>query len=250
MIQKSRFIVVLGLVMALALTAIAYATGEDDNTAFVDGKVKPTKLSPKRYKPVSMFTGVRTDGPVTGSQENPEKEMISFGKNIKFDLGAAPNCDAAIEGQTTEGAKDACPEDSNIGSGEAAVAFPDGDDADSSPDVVNDIVVTVFKGPGKKEVRLHTYSQSLPGATPTVLGKIVDSNAGAKYGDALSVPDAPDAAGDVAMITKFNAKIERSSKVVRGRCKAKKFLFERVVTYDDGTKDQDTLAQKCTRKGG
>ena len=248
MIHKSRFIVMLGLVMALGIAAVAYADGDGDNDAFVDGKVKPNELDQRKFKPVQFFTGVRTEGPVTGAQQNPEKEVISFGKNIKFDLGAAPNCSAPIEGQTTAGAKAACPDESNIGSGEAAVAFPDGDDADTEPDVVNDIVVTVFKGPGKKEVRLHTYSNSLPGATPTVNGKIVDSKAGKKYGQALVVADAPDAAGDVAMITKFNATIEKSSKVVKARCKAKKFLFERVVTYDDGTKDTATREQKCKRK--
>ena len=37
------------------------------------------------------------------------------------------------------------------------------------------------------------------------------------------------------MITKFNATIKKGSKVATARCKAKKFLWLRKVTYDDGS---------------
>jgi hypothetical protein len=62
------------------------------------------------------------------------------------------------------------------------------------------------------------------------------------------VPDAPDVAGDVGVITEFNAKLKKGSGVALGRCRAKKFLWNRVVTYDDGSKESDTLEQKCKRK--
>ena len=84
--------------------------------------------------------------------------------------------------------------------------------------------VSVFNGPGKNEVRLHTYDPRLAGATPTVFGKIVKSNAGSKYGQALQVDDAPDVAGDTGKITAFNADFKKS-KVATARCKAKKFLW-------------------------
>jgi hypothetical protein len=50
------------------------------------------------------------------------------------------------------------------------------------------------------------------------------------------------------MLTEFNATITRSSGVVTANCKARQFLFERRVTYTDGSKDTVTLKQPCTRK--
>ena len=102
----------------------------------------------------------------------------------------------------------------------------------------------------KNEVRLHTSSPTLGAAAPTVFGRIIKSNAGPKYGPMLVVPDAPDAGGDAFMITKFNALIEKSSKVAKANCKSKKIPFLREVTYDDGSKETATLTQKCKRKGG
>ncbi len=247
MIRRSRLVVTIGLVLALSVAAFAYATGADDNTAIVEGSINPSKLDKKKYKPVNLLTGVATEGPVTGTQQNPEQEYISFGKNLKWDSDNAPLCDAAIEFQPTAVAEAACPAKSNIGSGTASVQFPvaPGD----PPNIHDDIVVTAFNGPEKNQVRLHTYSPTLPGATPTVFGEIVKSNAGSKFGQALTVPDAPDAAGDVGMITSFNATISKKSKVAQARCKSKKFLWQRIVTFDDLSTETVDLSQKCKRKG-
>lgn len=239
MFRKSRYAVTAGLVLALGVSALAYADGASENTPDVEGSVKPTKLDKKKYKPIELFTGVATTGTVPG--ENPEKEFISWGKNVKINSSAAPTCDAAIEFQTTDAAKAACPSESYVGSGEAAIELPGGIKYDG-------ITVSVFNGPNKNEVRLHTYSPELEGATPTVFGRVVKSNAGSQYGQALQVDDAPDVAGDTGKITLFNASLFKSSKVATARCKAKKFLWHRVVTYDDGTSATVTLEQKCKRK--
>lgn len=237
--RKSRLVVTLGLIMALGVAAIAYADGASENTPLIEGKVKPTKLDKKKYKPITLFNGVRTTGPVPG--ENPEAEYISWGKNVKIKTKAAKTCSAPIEFLSTDAAKAACPGKSNLGSGTASIELPGGVTYDS-------LVVTVFNGPGKNELRLHTYSPELPGATPTVFTRVEKSNQGAKFGQALVVPDAPDVAGDTGKITSFNAKIKKKTGVALGRCKAKKFLWNRIVTYDDGTKENVTLEQKCKRK--
>jgi hypothetical protein len=237
--MKLRRIISLGLVLALGACATAYADGASQNEAFVDGKVKPSKLDKKKYKPVNLLAGVRTSGPVPGI--NPEKEFLSFGKDIKLKTKAAATCSAPIEFQTTDAARNACPKDSYLGKGRGSIMLPGGV-------AFSDIVVSAFNGPGKNQIRLHTYSPSLEGATPTVLGKIVKSNAGSKFGQALDVEDAPDVAGDTGMITSFNTTISKKSKVVKARCKAKKFAFERKVTYDDGSSETASLTQKCKRK--
>jgi hypothetical protein len=247
-IRKSRFVAAIGLVMVMGVSALAHADGIADNTPFVDGSVSPTKLDKKKYKKVELFTGVRTEGAISangcnshGTQCNPEAELISFGKNIKIDSTKAPVCDATIENLTTEAAKAACPPDSDLGGGEAQVTLPGGF-------VSEPITVTAFNGPGKDQLRLHTYSSQLAGATPTVQGFIVKSAAGSQYGQALNVPDAPDVADDTGKITKFNATIEKGSGVVTARCKAKTFLWQRIVTYDDGSKETAELSQPCKRK--
>jgi hypothetical protein len=50
------------------------------------------------------------------------------------------------------------------------------------------------------------------------------------------------------MLTFFDAKITKSSGVVQGRCKARKFFWHNTVTYDDGSTDTADLTQKCKRK--
>lgn len=241
MFKKTRIVVSAALVTALSASAIAVAAGADENEAFVDGSVKPAKLDKKKYKPVSLFTGVRTTvtGGVTGAQSNPVSEYLSYPKNVKFNLNAADICTALpASGSTAEQARAACPKKSFLGSGVGEVQGPG-----IAP--ITDIVVSVFRGPGKNGVQLHTASGTLGPAAPTVLGEIVKSRVQG-YGNALSVPNAPETGG--LMITKFNAKITKASKAVTARCKSKKMTFQREVTYHDGSKETVETTQKCKRK--
>ena len=244
MIRRSRLAVALVLTLALGVTGIAYAGGgASTHDAFVDGKVtnkKKPKLSPKKFKKVDFTTGVRTTGGITGTQANPAEEFIAFGKNIKFKNSAAPVCTATFPpGSTPSAAKALCPGKSFLGSGTAKVFGPGGP-------VDENIVVSAFNGPGANQLRLHTYSVPLGPAAPTVQGFIVNANSGKKYGKALSVPLAPETGP--LMITQFDTTIKKSSGVVRARCKAKKFLWKRTVTYEDNSTDTATLSQKCKKK--
>jgi hypothetical protein len=233
------------MIAALTTGGIALATGATDNQAFVDGKVSPKKLDKKKRKPVNLFVGVRTEGPVTGTQQNPEQERISFSKDIRWNGNKAPRCRAniTVPGLTTGQARSLCPAKSFLGKGEAEVAL-------SETARVGDITVSVFNGPGRNQIRLHTASPTLGAAAPTVFGKVVKSNQGRKYGQMLVVADAPDAGADAFLITKFNAKIKRSTKVAKARCKQRKFRFLRAVTYDDGSIETVQKQQKCKRKKG
>ncbi len=245
MIRKSRFVAATAATLALGMGALAFADGASENTAGVQGKITPTKLDKKKYKPVEMFAGVTTTttSPVPG-QQNAEKVQLDFGKNIKFDLDAADTCDAAINGTTTDQAKAACPPGSVIGTGEAHANLGGG------PDQVNDVGVTVFNGPGPNHIRLHAYSPSLGAANVQVVdGDIIKSPQGGQFGQALNVPDAPDLGGDAFMLTLFNATITKASKTVLARCKAKTFAFQNTTTYDDGTVGKsEVLTQPCKQK--
>lgn len=231
-------IAVCGSAMALvgASIAIAGGTGADENIAAVDGKITPSKLSNKKFKPVASFLGVRNSkGHIDGMQSNPASERLSFSKNIKVDLSKAPRCTAALpNGSTPQFAKNACPPKSFLGSGEAEVTAP-------GPTVIAEPVVSVFNGPGKNQLRLHTYDPALGAAAPIVNARII--NAPGKWGQALNVPHAPETGG--VMITKFNSTVLKARKVVRARCKPRRFKTQRRVVYADGSSETVTTTQRC-----
>jgi hypothetical protein len=246
LIRKSRFVVATACVLALGVGAVAFADGTSENDVGVQGKVSPAKLDAKTFKPVQLFSGVTTTTThsVPG-QQNAEKVLLEFGKNVKFDLTAADTCDAPIAGTTTEQAKAACPPGSDIGTGIAHANLGGG------PDQVNDVTDTVFNGPGPNHIRLHAASPALgPANTQVVDGDIIKAPSGGKFGQALDVEDAPDLGGDAFMLTLFNATITKASKTVLARCgKDKNFYWQNTTTYDDGTKDvSPLLTQKCTQK--
>jgi hypothetical protein len=226
--------------LATAGIAIGGGTGADENVAAVDGKITPSKLSKKRFKPVSSLLGVRNSKDhIDGLQSNPASERLSFSKNIKVDLSKAPRCTAPLaNGTTTEFAKAACPGKSFLGSGVAEVTA-------AGPTVIAEPVVSVFNGPGKNQLRLHTYDPALGAASPIVNGRIIKSPVSG-YGQALSVPEAPETGG--VMITKFNSTVLRARKVVRARCKPKRFKTHRRVVYADGSSETVVTTQRCRVK--
>jgi hypothetical protein len=233
-------------VLALGVTAVAFADGASENVAGVLGKVSPAKLDKKAFKPVTFYTGVTTTTThAVPGQQNAEQVQIDFGKNVKFDLSAADTCDAPIAGTTTDQAKAACPPKSVIGTGVAHANLGGG------PDQISDVAVTVFNGPGPNHIRLHAYSPSLGAAnTQVVDADIIKSPLGGKFGQALYVKDAPDLGGDAFMLTLFDSTITKSSKTVVARCgKDKNFYWQNTTTYDDGSKDvSDLLTQPCKQK--
>jgi hypothetical protein len=241
MTRYIRLIVLAGFALALGGGTLASADGVSENTAFVDGSVKPKKLDKKKFKPVSLFSGVRTETNITGLQQNPVTEYLSYPKDGKFDFNAGSVCTTLPpNGSTPEQARAACPKDSYIGSGHAEVWGP------GNIPTAPDLTVSVFRGPDKKGIQLHTYSPTLLTAAPTVQGTIEKSDAGKEFGYALSVPNAPQTGA--LLITEFSATIFKSSKIILGRCKDKTMTFQRRVTYADGSTETAETTQRCKRK--
>jgi hypothetical protein len=245
-IRKSRFVAATAAALALGGATMALADGASENSVGVLGKVTPTKLDKKKFKPVQLYAGVTTSTThAVPGQQNAEKVQLDFGKNVKFDLKAVPTCSAAIAGTTTDQAKAACPADSVIGTGVAHANLGGG------PDQVSDVAVTVFNGPTANHIRLHAFSSSLGAAnTQVVDADIIKSPLGGKFGQALNVSDAPDLGGDAFMLTLFDATISKGSKTVLARCgKDKNFYWQNTTTYDDGSKDvSELLSQPCKQK--
>jgi hypothetical protein len=258
-IRNSRFVAAIGLVIALGISALAFADGASENTSEVLGSITPSKLDEKKYKPVTFYSGVTTNTThAVPGQQNAEKVTLYYPKNVIFDFSHATACTAPLAGTTTEQAKAACPEDSVIGSGTANANLGQG------PQQVKDTVVTVFvtkKGKvaktgkngkaasGSGTLALHAYTPELGAAnTQVVVARIVPKAGPSGFGPALIVDDAPDLGGDAFMLTKFDATIGKGTKAVLARCKSKTNKWHGIWIYDDGTKDEADLTTKCKQK--
>ena len=246
MITKSRMIVAPALAVAVATAGIAVAgtTGADLNDARVVSKVTPSKLSKKKFTPVSVLLGVVNSPDSAGNEDaNPSAERIAWSKNIKVDLKKAPRCTAPIaNGTPTAQAKAMCPPKSYLGGGNATVHAP-------GPVLAARPVVSVFNGPGPGQLRLHTFSPDLGPASPIVDARIVKATRAEQrqgFGQALLVPEAP--VTGALKITSFNSTILKSRKVATAKCKPKKFKVLRRVTYTDGSSETASKTQKCKVK--
>src|SRR5690606_12150513 len=154
---------------------IAAATA-DQNDAKVVGKVGPSKLDKKKFKPVNLKLGVENSSDwITGVQQNPASELIRVSKNVKINLNKRPRCKAALpNGIPTNEARKRCSKKSVLGTGSAQVMAPGVGCPipQADPCVIATPKVTVFNGPGKNQVRLHTYHTNLGAASPVVQGRI------------------------------------------------------------------------------
>ena len=254
MIRRSRLVLALGLTLALGVSAIAFADAAADNVSTVEGQIsskeKP-KFDKKKFKKTSLFTQVQTVyGTPTGDDTvHSEQVFIDFGKNVKIKTGVVPKCTANVSLMTTSEARSACAS-SFIGSGQAKAHIFDGD---ATPLNFNDFVVSVFNGPGDNQLILHAFSPTLtggavgPGNPANIVGDIVKSPAGKKYGKRLAVNDVSDVQSDLGGLYFFNANIKKG-KYISARCKSKKMLWKATWVYDDGSSDTDTFSQKCKRK--
>ena len=242
MFKKSRTIVAAGLAVAVGTVGVAVAgdpTAAQLNAAKVDGKISPRKLPVKKFKRAKLFSGVRNSLYTSGTDDtqNPASEFLSYSKNIRVSLRGIPKCPQLPNGIPTQEARDTCPAGSFLGGGKATVRNPN-DPSSPPPDGKFDQVVSVFHGPDQNELQLHTYGE-LGGLSPVVAGKIVKAP-GKKWGQALSVPNAPETG--TLLITSFNATLKKGAKA---RCKPRKFQFKRTVTYKDGSKETVTKSQRC-----
>jgi hypothetical protein len=250
-IRKSQMILATALCMAVGVAGIAYADGASDNVSTVDGKVTPSKLPKQKYKTVKFLNGVTTldadNNPVIPA-EATEEVYIDYDDDIKISLGGIPECSTSLAGTTTEQAEELCgpgapggnAKMSSSGSAKARIpSFP------APNNEVTDFTVTVFHGVGN-QLLLHAYSPTLTSAnTQVVDSSIINSPLGGDFGKRLSVPNAPDVAGDNGALVAFNATL---SKGIKARCHDgnKKLNYKAQFVYDDDSSDTTSDKQSCT----
>ena len=258
MISKSRLVLALTLMMALAVSGIAFAgTDSSQNDSRIEASIykkfgKKPKLDEKEFKRVNLDVTTGTDfgSTPTGSQANGEELYVDLSKNIKLKLTKAPTCSASIAGTTTEGARAACPEDSLIGTGDARARVPG---FPTPGNRVSDFVASAFNGPGAKQIRVHLHSDSLDpdqdgNPSEVVNANVVKSPLGGAYRKRLAATNLPDIASDQGGLEEFHLTITKQDKVVRARCKSKKVKFSATHVYDDGASQQDFDKHKCKQK--
>lgn len=241
MIRRFRAVVAVGLSVAVGVAAIALADGASDNVSTVYAKVAPKKLPKKTFKPVTLRSGVTTESPGNFHPDQATEEVyIDYDNDIKLNLRKAAPCLVNLDPMTTQQAKDACPNSiisSRDGAAEARIP---------PATVIGDFSVTAFRGATQNDIILKSYSPTA-GFGPAVLGTLGKAP-GRDFGQRLSVPDAPDVAGDAGALTLFNAIISR--KYVKARCKDrnKTLNVKALFVYDDGSSDRTSSKQRCTVK--
>lgn len=251
-----RKIFALVITGAMAIGIVSFA-GADENVQTIEASISPKKLSKKKFKPVTLVTDVTTfpdrqADPNTDQPPSADQTLVDFPKNMKFDTKAVPKCNvdaAGLEGTTTEAAKEACGEDSQVsvdGKSFAHVTVDTDPDAPNSATIPVDVVVTAFNGKEKDSIYLHSKpTGSAEGLPPTILtGKLKDSPEGAPYGKRLDVtiPDLAAGAIDDFVVT------VKAGKYVQARCKSKTNKFQATTNYENHVQTVDTFQTKCKRK--
>lgn len=243
--RKTRHVVALGLCASLAVSGIALADGATDNVSTVHISLSKTKLPTKKKnaKKVNLTSGVTTE-PTDGSSIVPdqaaEQVYIDYDKDLFVKLTGTP-CTVTLTGTSTEQARALCPNSIVSSAGSAKARLPGA----TGTTFVDDVVVTAFIGATPNDIRLHAATVTLgPGATQVVEGKLGKSPTKG-YGTRLSVPDAPDLAGDAGALTAFQATLNKG---VTATCKDKKIKTRAEFVYDDGTKDTAEASIPCKQK--
>jgi hypothetical protein len=246
-VRKTRYVAALGLTLALGVSGIAFADGATDNVSTVKIGLSKTKLPVKKKDAVKveLNSGVTT----VDADNNPpipefaaEEVYIDYDKDLSVKLKGEP-CTAALTGTTTAAAIAACPDSIVTKTGSAKARIPTGPGTFLE---LTDLVVTGFRGAAANDLRLHAGTQTLgPGATQVVEAKLVKSPVSG-FGRRLSVPNAPDVAGDAGALTAFEATLKKSQ--TRATCKDKKIKTHAEFVYDDGTKDTADAKIKCKKK--
>ena len=79
MIQRSRFVAATAAALALGGATLALADGASENDVGVMGSVSPGKLDKKKFKPVTLYSGVTTSTThAVPGQQNAEKVTVEY----------------------------------------------------------------------------------------------------------------------------------------------------------------------------
>ncbi len=260
--MRKHLVWVLGLALAVGVSAIAFGANTTQNTQKMKVTLKPAKGGKTTYKQVSLrsltTTGTKTTG--TYALTPVSKAQILYDKDIKFDTKGLKTCDSSkITGTTTAAALAACG-NAKVGKGKAVVQIS----GNPAPANTVSAVITAFNGKpkgGKPVILLHTRVDAI--ASTTVLVGTLNKIKG-KYGWRLDVVVPPLPAATATTI--FDVTVTHKPVKVGGvkhtyisaKCshKNKTWAFKGLFTYKSdplappaGGTIPATSKQKCSVSG-
>jgi len=233
---------------AIGLSAVSLAVA-DESVQTETAKVKPTKLSKKKYQNIKLINTINTfNKPGTFQPPKGVRTVVDWPKQLKFNTSAVPFCktDASSLGltATTEEAIAACGKKSVVSDPKGSTAEVTVGGATMVATTI-DVQVTAFNESGKQ---LILYAKPIGAAAQLpaniLIGKLKKSKAGKKYGKALDVTIPPLAAGAISF---FEVTVKKS-KYIQAKCKPKKMTFQATTFFSDAPTSSDTHTVKCKPK--
>ncbi len=180
----------------------------------IEASIKPSKLSKKKKKPVTLIVDIRTSdaGGTLDQPADADRTIVDWPKNLSFDPKAVPNCagtEADLQNTTTEAAIDICGKKSivsvqpkggigpdsldpaggnrvvksSVPTGAVVTVDADPLTADSAQTFVP-VALTAFNGTSNNTLYLHSKATTLP-VTNVLVGKLKKGKG--KYGSSLDV---------------------------------------------------------------
>ena len=110
MSKRKHLIWVMGLVLALGVSAVAVGAGNTDNTQKMAVKVSPSKQKKKWFRNAKLrsLTTTGTTGIGAFVITPVDRATIFYDRDIKFDTKGLPQCRRRLTGRTTAQAKKRC----------------------------------------------------------------------------------------------------------------------------------------------
>lgn len=242
--MRKHFLWVLGLALAIGVTAVAGAA----NTQKFSATISPNKLPKTKYQGIKLHTITEAGATTTGALavKPATKVQVYYDNDIKFNPAGIPACPATkIQNLDTAGAKAACPK-SIVGTGKGT-ALITGD-----PGAVVPTVITAFNGPkqgGKSTIVLHTRADAV-GNTTALTGVL--NKLGGDLGNRLDVTVPPLPAGSaLGLFDVTVGKKTGKNQYTSARCsdKNKTINYKAVFKYSGGEPGKTlTAKQPCKVK--
>lgn len=250
-----RRFVALALAGAIGVGVVSFATA-DESVQTESAKIKPKKLSKKKYQNIQYVNTITTfDLPGTDQPPRGERTVLDFPKQFKFNYRKFPYCKTDAAGletaATTEDAIAACGKKS-------VVSDPKGSTARvkvGGSGLIIDVQVTAFNDSKKTLLLFAKPIGATAGLPATILeGKLKPfkkvkgrppGTASGPYEKSLDVGIPPLAAGAIQF---FEVTIKKSS-YIQARCRPKRLKWQATTFFSDGTPPtSDTYVTKCKPK--
>ena len=262
-----RKYVILAMAALACMVTASYA--QADQT--IEASIKPSKLSKKKKKPVTLIVDIRTSdaGGTLDQPADADRTIVDWPKNLSFDPKAVPNCagtEADLQNTTTEAAIDICGKKSivsvqpkggigpdsldpaggnrvvksSVPTGAVVTVDADPLTADSAQTFVP-VALTAFNGTSNNTLYLHSKATTLP-VTNVLVGKLKKGKG--KYGSSLDVTIPQLLAGG---ISDFKTTV-KAGKYVQAVCKSKKMRYGARTIYSDAPQTTATYNGKCSQK--